>query len=254
MISLSNIIKQRLSSIPEIKRRTISIKEVKTSKEEEELLGEPDPQLLLHQAKQEANQLLEKANLELEQTRRQIDEEKTNWDTERQALIEQAKEEGFEAGFEHGKADAHKTYQSYIENANAIVSSARQDYEEKIEQSAEEIITLAVSLAKKVWHQKTDDKEAFIELVKQVLAEIKEFDDISIYVDPEYYEMVRSQKSELQQLLQYGTHLAIYADEKAAKGTCYIETAFGRIDASIDTQLEQLKQKLLALLETAGES
>ncbi|MDA7025864.1 flagellar assembly protein FliH [Bacillus sp. CLL-7-23] len=254
MISLSNIIKQRLSSIPEEKRRTISIKEVKASKEEEELLGEPDPQLLLHQAKQEANQLLEKANLELEQTRRQIDEEKTNWDTERQALIEQAKKEGFEAGFEHGKADAHKTYQSYLENANAIVSSARQDYEEKIEQSAEEIITLAVSLAKKVWHQKPDDKAAFIELVKQVLSEIKEFDDISIYVDPEYYEMVRSQKNELQQLLQYGTHLAIYADEKAVKGTCYIETAFGRIDASIDTQLEQLKQKLLALLETAGES
>lgn len=81
---------------------------------------------------------------------------------------------------------------------------------------------------------------------------MKEFDDIAVYVDPEYYTEVQSHKNELEQLLQYGAHLAIYADEKASKGTCYVETAFGRIDAGIDTQLQQLKQKLLSLLETAG--
>ncbi|MGG0838413.1 flagellar assembly protein FliH [Bacillus paralicheniformis] len=252
MISLSNIIKQRLSSIPPKERRTISLKEVKLPETETELDTGQDPEFLLDHARQEAGKIYEKANAELEQVRRQIEEERISWETEREALIDQAKQEGFQAGFEQGKAEAQSTYQSYLDEANAIVGAARRDYEEKIEQSSEEIVELAVSLAKKVWSQKADDKEAFSALVKQVLSEMKEFDDIAVYVDPEYYTEVQSHKNELEQLLQYGAHLAIYADEKASKGTCYVETAFGRIDAGIDTQLQQLKQKLLSLLETAG--
>lgn len=254
MISLSNIIKQRISSVLEQKKRKISLKEIKLPETAADLAAEESPELLINKAQQEAKEIHEKANVELEQIRRQIEQERKGWEAEREALIEQAKKEGYEAGFELGKAEAEKSYQSYLEGANAIVRAARQDYEQKIEQSAEDIITLAVSLAKKVWNQKPDDKEAFIVLVKQVLSEMKEFDEISIYVDPEYYIEVQSHKNELEEMLQYGAHIAIYADEKAAKGTCYIETAFGRIDAGIDTQLQQLKQKLLDTLETAGES
>lgn len=59
---------------------------------------------------------------------------------------------------------------------------ARQSVEEKLESAEEEIIELSVALAKKVWQQKSDDKEAFLLLVKQVVAEVKDYDDISIYV------------------------------------------------------------------------
>lgn len=199
MISLSNIIKQRLSSIPQKERRTISLKEVKLPETETELDTGQDPEYLLDHARQEAGKIYEKASAELEQVRRQIEEERSSWETEREALIDQAKQEGFQAGFEEGKAEARSAYQAYLDEANAIVRAARRDYEEKIEQSSEEIVELAVSLAKKVWNQKADDKEAFTALVKQVLSEIKEFDDIAIYVDPEYYTEVQSHKNELEQ-------------------------------------------------------
>lgn len=39
---------------------------------------------------------------------------------------------------------------------------------------------------------------------------------------------------------------------KKLKGTCYIETPFGRVDASVDTQLMQLKDKLLTALEAGA--
>lgn len=149
MISLSNIIKQRLSSIPPKERRTISLKEVKLPETETELDTGQDPEFLLDHARQEAGKIYEKANAELEQVRRQIEEERISWETEREALIDQAKQEGFQAGFEQGKAEAQSTYQSYLDEANAIVGAARRDYEEKIEQSSEEIVELAVSLAKK---------------------------------------------------------------------------------------------------------
>ena len=64
---------------------------------------------------------------------------------------------------------------------------------------------------------KSDDKEAFLLLVKQVVAEVKDYDDISIYVDPEYYETVHQHMDEIQQLLYKECRLSLYADEKAAK-------------------------------------
>lgn len=131
MISLSNIIKQRLSSIPPKERRTISLKEVKLPETETELDTGQDPEFLLDHARQEAGKIYEKANAELEQVRRQIEEERISWETEREALIDQAKQEGFQAGFEQGKAEAQSTYQSYLDEANAIVGAARRDYEEK---------------------------------------------------------------------------------------------------------------------------
>lgn len=106
---------------------------------------------------------------------------------------------------------------------------------------------------KKYGGKKVDDKEAFLLLVKQVVAEVKDYDDISIYVDPEYYETVHQHMDEIQQLLYKECRISLYADEKAAKGTCSIETPFGRVDAGIDTQLMQLKQKLLTALEAGAE-
>ncbi|MGG5832782.1 hypothetical protein ACQ4LK_21635, partial [Bacillus pumilus] len=39
-------------------------------------------------------------------------------------------------------------------------------------------------------------------------------------------------------------------DEKAPKGTCYVETSFGKVEASVDTQMNQLKGKLLEVIDS----
>ncbi|PNB52438.1 flagellar assembly protein FliH, partial [Pseudomonas sp. GW456-E7] len=98
--------------------------------------------------------------------------------------------EGFEQGMALGKAEAMQQYAELIDQANSITEMSRKAVEDKLEDANEEIVELAVALAKKVWQQKSDDKEAFLLLVKQVINEVKEYDDISIYVDPYYYETV----------------------------------------------------------------
>lgn len=44
----------------------------------------------------------------------------------------------------------------------------------------------------------------------------------------------------------------IYPDEELSEMDCIIESANGRIDASIDSQLEEIKNKLIELLESEG--
>lgn len=250
---MSRIIKHETSVIPEQGRQTIPLQQVEFKREhhEEELVNETEAsQLVLSDAQDEASRILEKANRELEQTMAEINQRRADFEAERVQLIEEAKQTGYQDGFQKGEADATLQYQSILDQANDIVSLAKQDYEAKIESSAEEIVELAFELAKRVWNAVEDTKEQFLTLVKQVISEVKEYDDISIYVDPAHYEHVMEYKDELNRILQKNTHLAIYSDEKAPKGTCYVETSFGKVEASVDTQMNQLKEKLLEVIDS----
>ncbi|MES5395249.1 flagellar assembly protein FliH [Bacillus amyloliquefaciens] len=250
---MSNVIKQQSSFSPEQKRRKLSLQEVRNTHPQFDLEKAENPEALMAFAKAEADRVSEEAKHQLEYTLLQIEEEKSRWAEEKQRLMEEAKAEGYQEGMALGKAEAETQYANLISRANAVTEMARQSVEEKLESAEEEIIELSVALAKKVWQQKSDDKEAFLLLVKQVIAEVKDYDDISIYVDPEYYETVHQHMDEIQQLLYKECRLSLYADEKAARGTCSIETPFGRVDAGIDTQLMQLKQKLLTAFEAGAE-
>ncbi|UXO89740.1 flagellar assembly protein FliH [Bacillus safensis] len=250
---MSRIIKHETSVIPEQGRQTIPLQQVEFKREhhEEELVNETEAsQLVLSDAEDQASRILEQANSELEKTMAEINQRRIDFEEERMQLIEEAKQAGYQEGFQKGEADANMQYQAILDQANDIVSLARQDYEEKIESSAEQIVELAFELAKRVWYAAEDTKDQFLALVKQVIAEVKEYENISIYVDPEHYEHVMEYKDELIRILQKDTHLAIYSDEKAPKGTCYVETSFGKVEASVDTQMNQLKEKLLEVIDS----
>jgi flagellar assembly protein FliH len=250
---LSRIIKHETSVIPEQGRQTIPLQQVEFKKEhhEEELVNETEAsQLVLSDAEDQASRIVEQANSELEKTMAEINQRRAAFEEERMQLIEEAKQAGYQDGFQKGEVDAISQYQSILDQANDIVSLAKQDYEEKIESSAEKIVELAFELAKRVWYSAEDTKDQFLALVKQVISEVKEYDDISIYVDPEHYDHVMEYKDELIRILQKDTHLAIYSDEKAPKGTCYVETSFGKVEASVDTQMNQLKEKLLEVIDS----
>ncbi|MEK4789941.1 flagellar assembly protein FliH [Bacillus sp. FSL K6-2971] len=250
---MSRIIKHETSVIPEQGRQTIPLQQVEFKKEhhEEELVNETEvSQLVLSDAEDQASRIVEQANSELEKTMAEINQRRADFEEERMQLIEEAKQAGYQDGFQKGEADAMSQYRSILDQANDIVSLAKQDYEEKIESSAEKIVELAFELAKRVWYSAEDTKDQFLALVKQVISEVKEYDDISIYVDPEHYDHVMEYKNELIRILQKDTHLAIYSDEKAPKGTCYVETSFGKVEASVDTQMNQLKEKLLEVIDS----
>lgn len=91
----------------------------------------------------------EQAASQVENIRRQIEQEKNNWANERQLLVEEAKQDGFEQGVELGKAEALQQYAGLINQANDIAKMSRKDLEDKLESASEEIVELAVALAKK---------------------------------------------------------------------------------------------------------
>ncbi|MFD1850383.1 flagellar assembly protein FliH [Oceanobacillus bengalensis] len=182
----------------------------------------------------------------LQATKTQIEKEKSNWQTERAKWIEEAKEEGYKSGYLSGQQDSISEYKGLLEKANTITEQATKDYHTTLDKSETTILQLSISIAEKVMKQKiTDDPSVFSNLVKTVIKSIKDKSMITIYTHPDNYEMILEQKDELIRLLENDTKLSIYVKDELSENACIIEHPFGRVDASVDSQLEQIRNILL---------
>jgi len=252
MILLSRLIKSQYTNHHE-EGKKIAVQTIRTLLQEK--LDENNPEMLkeasfiIQSAKNDADQMIQKAMEESSIIQQQIQVEKSNWDQEHEQLIEQAKQEGYAEGLELGRQEALKQYKSTIEESNHIIELSKRDYDEKIQSAENAILELSIKIAEKIVAAKLSESPShFLPLVKKGLNEVKEYEHIKIHVHPLYYEFVLSQKDELRTLVTNDTDFNIYANAELNEHDCFIESAFGRIDVSIDTQLKQLKKQLIDLL------
>ncbi|WP_170140722.1 flagellar assembly protein FliH [Oceanobacillus arenosus] len=236
------------------KRRIIEIKPIELKKEDKqsEQLTQEDVATLRAQAEKAKAEIAKLNNRKvslIETTKAEIVKEKNEWQQEKLKWIESAKKEGYSAGFELGKADIRTEYQEILNQANNIVETTTKDYHTTLEKSEEMIAQLAVKVAEKIIKTSiTENPTVFLDIVKAAVKEIEDRSTISIYLHPMNYEMVFEQKQELVNLLENESKLSLYVKDDLPENACIIEHPFGRIDASVDTQLNQIRNVLLELV------
>lgn len=254
MILLSRIIKSPFAITAKEEAKTIAIKQIIQQPEpivedviEEEVKEEPkvDIEAIINEARQEADMIIQKALDEASQIREQISQEKMQAEEEMALLKEQAKHEGYQEGFHQGEMAALAQYEAIINEAKGIVDLAKKDYIATIEKSEPVIIDLAMAVSEKIVNDAVSrDDEAWNTVVKKVIEEVREHDEVKLYVHPNHYERTLAQKEELLSILSQSQELYIYPNAAQGEHTCIVETPYGRIDATVSSQLEEVKQQL----------
>ncbi|WP_374065396.1 flagellar assembly protein FliH [Paraliobacillus sp. JSM ZJ581] len=216
---------------------------------EEEQQSYEDKFVQITKAEQQLQEQKQDTQEWIETKHKQIEAEKIAWQEEKLTWIEQAKEEGYNAGFEQGKQESLLNYQNLIHEAKKIIDITRAERMEMITQNERFILNISLDAATKIVHQSIVDKDAYIEIVKSVLQEAREQPTIQIHAHPDDYLICQKYKDELFSIVDPKIELSFYPDDTLQVGSCVIETPIGKIDASIDTQLENLRNQLHALLE-----
>jgi len=248
MTSLSKFIK---SSHAELSNgKLISIKMIEIAQKEEDkddvVKAPVYPSHFIEDAKLKAKQIMEQAHMEAEQIREQLHQEKEKWQSEFQQLKEEAFQKGYEDGFKQGQLDGLNSVNENLELAKSVIETAKKDYQKHIESSDQTILLIAMKAAEKILNIEIENNPNVIaNVVKQVLKEARDYREIQITVHPSDYAYMVSQKDDLLSIFPKETELYIYPDDQVKPTTCIIETEGGRIDASIDSQLAMLKEKLL---------
>ena len=165
----------------------------------------------------------------------------------RNRAAEDGRKDGMRLGMEQGRRDIEKKMADDMrllqEQAKNILEQADREAKETIFQAENDIIELVLAISRKVMMSETEERRsAVLSLVRNALEKVRDQEKINIRVNPEDYEFLLQSRRELQRVVGVDKSIMVSVDPIVGRGGCSIDTAFGSVDAGIDTQLEMIRR------------
>lgn len=190
-------------------------------------------------AKKQAEECINKAIFEAEQLKQQ--------------MYEQAKQEGYRDGYAEGvrqgrqqaAEDMATELNEATKQARKILLDAHQQYKQFVIDAEREVIQIAFALAKKILMREIDENPTVVlPIVKAALDKVRDQEHMTIRVSPDDFELLLQAKRDLQMMVGRENAISVLSDHTVSPGGCLIDTPYGTVDASIDTQFEAVKKAL----------
>lgn len=153
---------------------------------------------------------------------------------------------GYSEGLNKGVQDGLHKVDDIRKNAEDVLKEAHKASRAYIDSQKEEIVSLAFTIAEKVigYEAKTDDS-VIAEMVKRAIESSVSKGQVIIWVNPMDYAVIDCKRDELIKLAGENTVINIIKDNDISMGGCRIDTGLSIVDASIDGQLEKIREALL---------
>jgi len=257
MTSLSNVFRSFNTILEEGETKEISIRSLYVSQEVDAEVSLSLDSILVERDRllKEANTINEQEKEAIERLRQTATEDilsmQAAWQDEKTVLQQQAYEEGFQVGYEEGRNKSLSDMAASISTANETTELSYENARQYLVSQERIILDLAMLSAERIIGQTLqDDKEVYLSVVKRALKETREMKEIKLYVSLDYFELVSDNRSELASIFPPNVPFLIFANDDFESAECYIETNHGRIVVSIDEQLNELREKLIGIMES----
>jgi flagellar assembly protein FliH len=255
---LSRVIKNSHASNAELRQaKVISLRNISgppqtagKEKEQENQQLKWEREKVLQEAQAEAEMLLESAR---EESRRMADEtasQKAKWEQEKEVLQQEAYQQAYLEGLDEGREKGIDEYRHYINQAIEVISNAKDDYYKHIEKAETVILELGMRTAEKIIGRIiNEDPSTFLDIIKRGIKEVRELPEVQIHVHPANYRLLSDNQEELESMFPVLRKLLIFPNDELGRDECFIETGEGRVIVSVDSQLREIKNKLVEILE-----
>ena len=222
--------------------------------EKVDVLLEPDAEAASQQnaSIQEQEQLkqeIEEARNELASLQAQIEQEKEQAQLEidqmKAKAFEEANEQGYQEGYRKG-LDSVQELQKQCEDERL---QQEQEYQKKLEEMEPLMVDTLCDVYSHIFKvEAKEHKELVLKLLQDTLLKVDGTGSVIVHVAKEDYAYVQEQKGALLEEagMQSGS-VEIVSDAALARAQCMIETEGGVYDCSLDTELAELKRRLMLL-------
>ncbi len=178
------------------------------------------------------------------------------------AITRQAHDEGFkqghseglqkgtEEGRQAGHAEALQQAQEQLEQIQQSWLNAADQWEahrhDMQRQARRAVVAFAVRFAEKIVHREIQVNDAVIaDQVAAALAFVLRQTDVTIQICPDDRPILEQALPKLRTRFTHLEHLHLVDDPAVSRGGCVVGYGQGRIDASIDTQLQRLVELMM---------
>ncbi|WP_172839038.1 FliH/SctL family protein [Thermanaeromonas toyohensis] len=216
-------------------------------------LEQPEVELLLEKAEENVK---ERAELLLEEARREAESLREKAQKEVEALKRQGWEEGYRAGWEEGhrdglqaaKAEAEilrREGEKIREQAREVLKEAKEVYKETLKEAEEQVLELALEIAEQIVGRQVElNRDIVLDIAHKAIQRVAEGQFYTIYASPDEAALLRQHREELLKEAPPKARLQIIADPALKPGGCRVETESGFVDATVDTQLMEVRRLL----------
>jgi flagellar assembly protein FliH len=161
--------------------------------------------------------------------------------------ISAIEKEAYEKGYQQCEQDAQNSWvkvrDEFRTTTRTVLNELEKLRENIYRDTEEEMVELAVIMAKKIVCRQLDiNPDTIIDIVKAACNQARDCKEVILYVPAEQLENIKASQGEIDAQLYKTEHFAIRSDPNIKSGGCRIETEQGYIDASIETMTEQLSK------------
>ena len=208
----------------------------------EEALKRAEEEIGLRRAQCDA--LIAHDRMEAEETARQIHEEAT---AERDRMLDEARRksiqlmedarlEGIEKGFQAKASEID----AMLKRMNSALQELKQEQENFFQQYAAQTQDFALEIAGKILHEQiTLDPVSMKNLIMEAIGNVRDAEWITVKLSSRSGELIKLLNEHYQQA---DSRKIAFTENRSAPGTCIVDTPNETIDASIQVQLENLRQ------------
>lgn len=168
-------------------------------------------------------------------------------------IEQQARDAGFQAGYEEGRAQACADVERQLELLSALIASISEARAAAVDQLERRAVELGLALAERIVSGALAvQPERIVDVVAGALRSIGERDRLTVVVSPEDVDLVRSSAGALAERLGGIEALEVVADRRVCRGGCIVRTSDGEVDAQVAEQLERVRELVRDAVGTAA--
>jgi len=183
------------------------------------------------------------ANIIIENAHEQAENILSNTRNQAKELLEQARKQGYEEGKKSALECAHLEIGEAVSEISALLHSLEEQKSGMLRNYEGKIRDLAIHIAKKVIQTELDNNnETFLNIYKSAVQELRDQEWIRLSVSDLQVQFATENADTLMSLAKGAKHIEIVGLPEAPSGTCIVETPDGIVDASLDTQMDKIKE------------
>ena len=201
------------------------------------------------QEQEQLNREVEAARNELAGLQARIEQEKEQAQLEIEQMKAKAFEEADEQGYQEGYRKGLDSVQELQKQCEAERLQQEQEYQKRLQEMEPVMVDTLCDVYSHIFKvEAKEHKELVLKLLQDTLLKVDGTGSIIVHVAKEDYAYVQEQKAALLEEagMQSGS-VEIVSDATLARAQCMIETEGGVYDCSLDTELAELKRRLMLL-------
>jgi flagellar biosynthesis/type III secretory pathway protein FliH len=163
--------------------------------------------------------------------------------SEAQRIYENARESGNQQGREEAKQDILPSIVAFGHAGQMLIVFE----EQMVTRYAPQIAGFALDIAEKViGHAVAENPEIVASVLERAKREVAEAKQMRIWLHPADHKILAETRPELIKIgSETGRTIEVVASEDVTRGGCRLETEMGLVDATLPTQIDEIRRQLL---------